>query len=82
MFCLHKHTLVAKNSSFKIFSKSKFARKTKVGTAMDSVFCQVYGWKIISDFLLHFDINFFFFHNNNNFLKITTYPIRKGLKNY
>ena len=58
---MSKHKLFAKNSNFKIFSKSKFVRKPKVGTAVDSVFCQLYDNEIKSDFLLNLDIKFFFF---------------------
>ena len=50
--------------------------------ALDSVFYQLYNYKIKSDFLFHFDIKICFFHNNNNFSKIGTYYIIEGRKNH
>ena len=71
MISMSKHKLVAKTRTLKFFSKSKFAHKPKIGTALDSVFCQLCDYKIKSDFLLNFDIKLFF-HNNNNLWKIST----------
>ena len=78
MISMFEHKLFLENSNFEIFSKSKFDRKPKIGTALDSVFCQLYDYKIKSDFLIKFRHNFFFFYNN--FFKIATYLLRKTLK--
>ena len=52
MIFMPKQKLVAINSNFKIFfCKSKFARKPKMGTARDSVLCQLYDYKLKTDFL-------------------------------
>ena len=42
---------IVREKQSEIFPKSKFSRKLKIDTALDSVFCQLYNYEIKFDFL-------------------------------